>query len=419
MHAIFATMGTDGDVFPHIGLGIELRRRGHRVTLASPEPYRARAEALDLEFCALVSREETERMLSDPDLWHPLRSGWMMARWGSPMIPRHYEMLAGLARQPESVIVANPGVLGARLVQEKLGCPTVTLLLQPGLLPSSTAPPEMTGGLTIPRWFPHVLRDLYWLSVDAAGYMLAARSLNRIRTTLGLKGIRRLFRWWLSPDLVIGLFPNWYAPPQPDWPPQLQLAGFGSFDGVQEKLSDEVLAFCRAGAPPVAFTLGTGMTHAASYFRMAATVCELLGARGILLTKYADLVPDGLPSSIRHFRFAPFRQLLPHCGALVHHGGIGTTSAALEAACPQLVLPLAWDQPDNAARVTRLGVGTSLGTRQRTSGHIARALTRLMQPEVRARCRIVAGKCKEESGLEVAANYVERAAAKCAKLALR
>ena len=74
----------------------------------------------------------------------------MMARWGGAMIPRHYEALAGLAGQPDSVLVANPGVLAARLVQEKLGVPTASLLLQPGLLPSCTAPPEMPGGLTMP-----------------------------------------------------------------------------------------------------------------------------------------------------------------------------------------------------------------------------------------------------------------------------
>src|SRR5213079_2172295 len=98
MHAILATVGTDGDVFPHVGLGAALRARGHRVTLAAPEPYRARAVELGLGFCPLVTAAEAGRMLADPDLWHPLRSGPMMARWGRPMIPRQYDALAGLAR---------------------------------------------------------------------------------------------------------------------------------------------------------------------------------------------------------------------------------------------------------------------------------------------------------------------------------
>ncbi len=50
MHAILATLGTDGDVFPHIGLGVRLRARGHQVTLAAPEPHRDLAADLGLGF---------------------------------------------------------------------------------------------------------------------------------------------------------------------------------------------------------------------------------------------------------------------------------------------------------------------------------------------------------------------------------
>jgi UDP:flavonoid glycosyltransferase YjiC (YdhE family) len=325
------------------------------------------------------------------------------------MVSRQYEMLAGLAGQPGGVLVANPGVLAARLVQEKLGVPTATLLLQPGLLPSSTAPPEMPGGLTIPGWLPQPLRRLFWLAVDAAGYALVAPSLNRVRGALGLPPVRRVFRWWLSPDLVIGLFPPWYAAPQPDWPPQLRLAGFGRFDGAQGELPGDVRMFCEEGPPPIAFTLGTGMRHAAAFFREAVAACDATGARGLLLTKHPDVIPSRLPAGVRHLAFAPFRQLLPLCGAIVHHGGIGTTAAAVEAGCPQLVLPLAWDQPDNAARVSGLGIGLALGPRHRSGGHLSRALARVMAPKVVARCRAIARRGGPD-GLELAADWVEELA---------
>ncbi len=407
MHLILATVGTDGDVFPHLGLGRVLRARGHRVTLAAPETYRAQAAAASLEFASLATAEEVGRMLADPDLWHPFKSGAMMARWGVPMLRRQYEILAGLAQQPGAVLVANPGLLPARLVQEKLNVPMASLLLQPGLIPSCTAPPEMPGGLTIPAWLPRPLRHAYWLAVDAAGYLLVGRALNGLASALGLPPVRRLFRWWLSPDLVIGLFPPWYAEPQPDWPPQIRLAGFGRFDGAESEIPDDLLAFCRAGPLPVVFTLGTGMAHAARFFRAAVAACQTAGVRGILLTKYPGLLPSPLPTTVCHYAFAPLRRLLPRCGAVAHHGGVGTTAAALEAGCPQIVLPLAWDQPDNAARVRRLGVGTALGARRRAARELARALARVMTPAVRERCREVAALAAREDGLVIAAEWVE------------
>lgn len=407
MHVILATIGTDGDIFPYLGLGAMLQARGHQITLAAPESYRTRAQAMRMEFCPLVTVAELEQLLADPHFWHPFLSGVISARWGAPLVLRQYDELARLAEQPDSVLVANPGVLAARLVQEKLAVPLVSLLLQPGLLPSSTAPPEIPGGLTMPSWFPRRLRPLYWLAFYFASDALVARSLNRVRGGLGLPAVRRVVRWWLSDELVIGLFPEWFAAPQPDWPPQLRLAGFGRFDGAQESWPDDVRAFCEERSPPIAFTLGTGMMHAAGFFRAAVAACDALGARGLLLTKYPELLPPRLPPHVRHCAFAPFRQLLPLCRAVVHHGGVGTTAAALQSGCPQLILPLAWDQPDNGARVARLGAGLVLKSRHRTSEHLTDALVRLAAPAVVNRCQAIARQAVGVDGLEAAAGWVE------------
>jgi len=405
-------MGTDGDVFPYLGLGSALLKRGHRVTLAAPQTYQDRAADLGMKFVSLVSAADVERMLSNPDLWHPFRSGPMMAKWGEPMIPHQYELLARLASESHSVMVANPGLVAARLVQEKLNCPTASLVLQPGILPSCTAPPSMPGGLNIPNWFPQPMRKLYWRAVDFAGYLLVARSLNRFRAKLGLRPIRRFFRWWLSPELVIGMFPEWYAAPQPDWPSQLRLAGFGRFDGVRNELPDDLRNFCEAGTPPIVFTLGTGMMHASEFFREAVAACESIGARGLLLSKFSAVIPDDLPPTIRHSRFAPFRALLPLCKAIVHHGGIGTTAAALEVGCPQLIMPLAWDQPDNSARIKKLGVGIVLNSRLGKSRYLSRELVELTTPETMARCQSVVSQARNHDGIRVAVEMIEEMASR-------
>ena len=48
-----------------LGLGAALRNRGHRVTLAGPEPYRGRALALGLGFSSLATPDEVGRMLAE------------------------------------------------------------------------------------------------------------------------------------------------------------------------------------------------------------------------------------------------------------------------------------------------------------------------------------------------------------------
>jgi rhamnosyltransferase subunit B len=408
MHAILVSIGTDGDIFPYIALGTRLRSRGHRVTLASCEQYRALAVELGFSFCSLVSNEEMHEVLANADFWHPVKSGIVGARWGVRAIPRQYQQLADLTRDANAVLIANPGVLAARIVQEKLGVPLATLLLQPGMLPSVSAPPVLPAGPTLPGWAPWPIGRLYFWLIDALGGLLFGRDLNRFRASLNLKPVRRVFRWWLAPELVIGMFPDWYAPPQADWPTQIKLVGFPLDDGRPEKaLPADVLEFCGAGEPPIVFTLGTGMMHAAEFFREAVEACRTLGARGLFLTKYRQQLPDSLPPFARHCEFAPFLQLFPGCAAVVHHGGVGTTAKALASGTPQLILPLAWDQPDNAARVKRLEVGAWLRPSRRSSRHLVEALTGLRRPRMRERCRELAARFGNHDALEIAANLVE------------
>jgi UDP:flavonoid glycosyltransferase YjiC (YdhE family) len=117
-----------------------------------------------------------------------------------------------------------------------------------------------------------------------------------------------------------------------------------------------------------------------------------------------------LPSFIRHVEFAPFQELFPHCAAVVHHGGIGTTAQALATATPQLIIPLGFDQKDNASRVKRLGVGDWLSHRRRDGASIAKALAGVMKDEVREKCRSVAAQFGGDDSLDLAVQLIEKLA---------
>ena len=171
MHAILASIGTDGDVIPYVGLGAQLRARGHRVTLASSEQYRPLAEAHDLSFLPLISAAESDALLGNPDFWDPLKGAWVAARWGAGLIERQYALLAGAAADPEAVLAAVPALFAARLVQETHSRPLASVVLQPWMIPSTSAPPVMPGGLSLPPGSPRPVGDLYWRLIDVAGHL--------------------------------------------------------------------------------------------------------------------------------------------------------------------------------------------------------------------------------------------------------
>jgi UDP:flavonoid glycosyltransferase YjiC (YdhE family) len=265
----------------------------------------------------------------------------------------------------------------------------------------------MAGAVQLPHGAPQWVVKLYWRLLEAAANLLIGRHVNRIGRSLHLQPIRNIYRWSLSLQLAIGMFPEWYAPPQPDWPPQLQLAGFPLFDGGHdEDLPNDVLDFCRAGPPPIVVTFGSGMMHGTRLFRAAIEACRLRGERCLLLTKFGQQLPAPLPPFVHHRDYAPFRKLFRHCSGVVHHGGVGTTAQALAAGIPQLILPMAWDQPDNATRVKRLGVGHWLSPN--SSGvRMANALAGLMTPETRTRCHAVAEGFGNGDPFEFAAQRIE------------
>lgn len=113
--------------------------------------------------------------------------------------------------------------------------------------------------------------------------------------------------------------------------------------------------------------------------------------RGLLLTHFAQQVPDKLPPGVLHVGYAPYARLLPRLVALVHHGGIGTTAQALRAGIPQVVRPTAYDQFDNAQRLVALNVAREILPQRYTENLICNTLHDLMHDtSVRAQCQAIA-----------------------------
>jgi len=414
MRLIIVGLGSAGDVHPLIGLGLALRGRGHDVVLLASPVYAAAAGRAGLAFAGLGTTAEYEDALRDPDIWHPLKAFAAVARrLILSTMRRVYAFVEEQAREGTAVL-APITALGARIAEEKLGVPLATVHLQPVLL-RSTASPPCFGFPDILGHLPRVLRGWYLRAVDRFAIdPVLAPGVDAFRAELGLPPVRRfLDRWANAPRLVLGLFPEWYAPPQPDWPPQTALAGFPLYDeGSVRRPPPELEGFLAAGAPPVVFTAGTAMAHGGEFFRVSAEACRRSGWRGILLSQFPQQLPADLPEAVRAYDYIPFSQVLPRAAAIVHHGGIGTVAQALAAGIPQLVVPFAHDQPDNALRLRRLGVGDYLLPRSYREERLVGRLGRLLEdPAVAERCRARAAGLDAGGALRRACALVEQALA--------
>lgn len=404
-------VGSSGDVHPFVGLGLALQHRGHSVRLATNGYFRPLVERVGIRFLELGKAERYIEIQHDPNLWHPTKSlQTIFGKYMPDLIRKQYDLLAAQAG-PDTVVLVGSLGLGARIAQEKLGLRLITVHLQPAVLRSYVAPP-MLGPIALPGWLPAWFVRGYFGFLDRAIVdRIIGPAVEPLRAELGLPRARGYFGpWWNSPDRILALFPEWFAP-APDYPSQLRFAGFPLYDErVNDALPADVRGFLDAGSPPIVATFGSGMRLGEPYFAAVADACRRLGRRGILLTPYREQIPKSLPDGVRHFDYVPFGLLLPHAAALIHHGGVGTCAQGMAAGVPQIVMPLSHDQPDNARRLRRLGVGRTLVPKKFTGPALAAVIQELLHdPATAPSCRAVADRLARDQATDTACGLVESA----------
>jgi UDP:flavonoid glycosyltransferase YjiC (YdhE family) len=412
MNALILPLGSMGDVHPFVGLGRVLQRRGHEVTVAANQRFESLVRQAGLEFVEVGTREELESAFCQPGFWHP----WacfkaVVHRLVLPAMRRQYAVIQERCRSRDTVVIASTMGLGARIAHDKLGLPLVSVHLQPMVIWSEFRSP-VVGPLWLSDKVPRLFRRAQYRSVEALTVKRwILRRANDFRAELALPPLGTMTELLHSPQRVIAMFPEWFAPRQPDWPAQMQQTGFALWDESElSGPSPEVEAFLGAGEPPVVFTLSSTAWRAREFYAAAAGACRILGCRGLLVAPEPAAVPSELPAGVRWFSHVPFRRLLPRARALVHHAGLGTGALALAAGVPQIVRPCSFDQPDNAARLRRLGVAEKMRVAEVNAKSLARTLERVLgSAEIRQRVAEMAARLEPSTALEQAGDIVEEA----------
>ena len=235
---LFATVGSLGDLHPCLALALELKRRGHSVTIATIEYYRSKVESLGLQFHPIrpdMNPTDGEMIRQCEDLKRGPEI--LFRKIVLPHLRETYEDLLEAAAGVD-LMVAGELNYAAPLVAEMLGLKWVSAILSPASFFSAHDPSVM---VNVP-WLIHV-RKAGW-RVYRAVFNLGRRGtrhwwdpVRKLRRDEGLRpDCDPLFRDKFSPDLVLAMFSPLLARSQPDWPLQTQQTGFVFFD--QEKSND-------------------------------------------------------------------------------------------------------------------------------------------------------------------------------------
>ena len=410
---VITTFGSLGDLHPYLAIAPGLQARGHRVTIATAAYYRPKIESEGIGFHAVRPDVEPDDVAAIR-LAMDARKGpeQVIRRMVMPHLRESYDDLIEAVRGAD-LLITHPITYAGPVVAARTGIRWVSTVLAPLSFFSACEPSilEPWMGKLGPLERP-VSRAICALGRwRVRSWSDPVRSFRR---ELGLAaGADPIFEGQHSPELVLGLFSPLLGAPQPDWPPNSHATGFAFYDRLEKEqgLPAELARFLDAGGPPVVFTLGTSaVMDARDFFVESARAAAQIGRRAVLLVGRdpANQPAGPLPPGIIAADYAPYSEIFPRAAAVVHQGGAGTTAQALRSGRPMLVVPFAHDQPDNAARLVRLGVARDIGRNAYTAGRVAAELRQLLEDKTFAAKAAEAGRrVRSEDGVRTACDQIE------------
>jgi sterol 3beta-glucosyltransferase len=409
MKALLLTVGSQGDVQPFVALAVRLRAGGHQAVLAAPAMFGGLASAYDVPFVPLEldMGQVGEAVAGRHGLRHVVRFCRAMGQRAAGALPALETAAGGGA----DLVVHHPVLPLGQHVAELLGVPAVVGQLMPALVPTGQVPStiwpgRLPGLLSRPSY-----RAARWLSGA-----WCRKDVDRWRRdVLGLPPRPGRHDPLVSGDgtpvTVLHAFSEHVIPRPADWPATAHVTGYWLLPAPEGWSPPRRLAaFLEAGGPVV--YVGFGSMPSLDPARLAASIVTAAGDNEVRVV-VASLDPALrrlLPSDrCLVIRNAPHHWLFPRVDAIVHHGGAGTTAAALHAGKPQVIWPFGVDQPYWARRMEGLGVAPAAQpAHQLTGPSLAAALDRALgDPGLTRRSAALASLLRAEDGAGQAVSHLE------------
>lgn len=414
------TWGSTGDVHPLAALAGGLAAAGHEVTLAITGTERTDYGSLARHLGITIVEaghigEDAERLnavgsriFAERDPMKQFRI--MNEELFEPCIGEMYEVAKGLAERNELLMghfLCHPTQLAA----ERAALPYLTVTLNPSAIPSRHVAPNPfpnLGGL---------FNGLLW---RLAGGMLSGAllpSVNRLRRREGVAPFSDYRQAWESPLAnLIAVSPQLVEAP-PDWEVSQQLCGFFELpdDSAGWTMPEGLTEFLHAGPPPIYLTFGSMLgaprpsAELEAGSRLLVEAVRAAGCRAVVHSHWDHVNGVVEDDAIYRIGRAPHQRIFPHCAAILHHGGAGTTHTALRAGRPSIVVPHLLDQFYWGERLRKLGVAPPMIKRDKaTVERIAGAIRQVLDdPAMTERAETIAKHMAEEDGVRRAVRVIE------------
>jgi len=355
---LLLTIGTRGDVQPFVALGKALVARGHTVSVCTTSRFERFVTSQGLQYhylndelLALMDTAMAGAATTAQSTWGLIKTFARLKKRSAAIqaqtLVESWE--AAKTFQPD-IIIAHPKAMAASHIAEKLAIPSCLVLLVPMLQPTAAFPNPV-----LPAWrLGGTYNKLSHQLTNWALFRYAKAPLNTFRTeTLKLPRIAK------GNEVLYGrapqTLPNLCAispsllPRPADWPDAIQMTGFWFLSATNSTPPSESLQqFLQAGEPPL--YIGLGSMPVLREPTLLKTIQQALthnSQRAIIqVPNTQDFAAIPQPATVLLTQEAlPHGWLFPQMQGIWHHGGIGTTAAALQAGQPSFITPVIADQP--------------------------------------------------------------------------
>jgi sterol 3beta-glucosyltransferase len=406
MKIYILTIGTRGDVQPYIALGLGLKSVGHEVTIATLKEFDDLVTDYGLQLAPL--RGDFLKVAQGAE------TGSTTKKRGNPfqLIRQYIEMAKETltdeweSAQNAELLIYNPAAFGGYDIAEKLGVPAFAAFPAPMYSPTKEFPSPFFpfSNLGPLNKFSHQL-------FAKLGPALFRRPINEWRRdVLGLppaKGDKLLHG---KPVPKLYAYSKVVVPQPADWDDSSVVTGYWFSNAPSDWTPDpELVEFLHQGPPPVYVGFGSMfMNGGEQKTRIILDALRLAGQRGILATGWGGLSAVDTSDDMLVVNSVPHDWLFPKVAAIIHHGGAGTTGAALRAGKPQIICPFVGDQFFWGHRVADLNIASSpIPQIKLTAERLANAMKyAITNTNLQQRASSIGETIRAENGIECAVKHI-------------